>query len=246
MTPQQSRYHEPRLARPDDPEYLAWMARLRDSRPARGGPRQAGEFLGGLIEECARHWIGKHVPLQDERILTWEQRQRNARMGRFYRELDAVWRIDAESYCLFEIKFTYAERMQDGAGIKQLNIARDILFEDASVRYVLRRLVYIADEALPVLDDLPALAPDDEFTDLGVVWIPFAEIEAAAGELGLELPENWREPESREGYLEDPDRAEWSAYLEPAEKPETPEDAEAPADPNSPLAQALRRALKSE
>ena len=67
------------------------------------------------------------MPLQEERILTWEQRLRNGRAGRLYRELDGVWTIDHESLCLFEIKFTFPENMERGVGIKQLRIAQDTL-----------------------------------------------------------------------------------------------------------------------
>ena len=47
-----------------------------------------------------------------------------------------------------------------------------------------------------------------------MIWIPTAAIEAAAQELELTLPENWREPESREGYVEDADREEWRQYAD--------------------------------
>ena len=45
---------------------------MADRRPSRGGPRAAGEYLGGLVEQCVRHWLGKAVPLSEERILVWQ------------------------------------------------------------------------------------------------------------------------------------------------------------------------------
>src|SRR5205823_7250700 len=95
-----------RLVTPDDPEYIAFMRRMADKRPSRGGPRAAGEYLGGVVEMAVRHWLADFVPLQEERILCWEQRQRNGRQGTLYRELDAVWKIDDESLCLYEMKLT--------------------------------------------------------------------------------------------------------------------------------------------
>jgi len=229
------------LVRPDDAEYVAWRKRMSDKRPSRGGPRQAGEYMGGLAEQCVQHYLRQWVPLQEERILTWEQRLRNGRAGRLYRELDGVWTIDHESLCLFEIKFTFPENMERGTGVKQLNIAQDLLFATNRYQYILRRLVYIADEHLTVLDEVPTVEPNDEYTDLGVIWVPTAAIESAASELGLELPENWREPESREGHMEDPERDEWQQYADTASREAEPETEEPPAD--NPLAQALRRAL---
>lgn len=247
-------YHAIQLVRTDDAEYVAWRRRMADKRPSRGGPRHAGEMMGGLVEKCVQHWLRGFVTLLDEHILTWEQRMRTGRAGRLYRELDGVWQIDAESLCLFEIKFTFPENMMRGVGLKQLNIAQEILFESGKYQYILKRMVYVSDEPVPVLDDLPVLEPNDEYEELGVIWVPTAAIEAAALELELTLPENWREPESREGYVEDPEREEWRQYADTSQKDsvrtvETEADAEeteaeAAIDPNSPLAQALRRAMQ--
>ena len=131
------------IVRPDDPEYVAFMRRMADKRPGRGGPRQAGEYIGGIIERCVQQYLKGFVSLQEERILTWEQRLRNGRAGRLYRELDGVWTIDHESLCLFEIKFSFPENMERGVGIKQLNIAQELLFASGRYQYVLKRLVYI-------------------------------------------------------------------------------------------------------
>ncbi len=233
-------YSNVHLVLPDDAEYIAFMRRIQDRRPSRGGPRAAGEMLGGLVERCVRHWLSGHVPLLEERILCYEQRQRDGLRAILYRELDSVWQIDDESLCLFEMKLTFPENMERGVGIRQLNIARDVLFAANRYQYILQRLVYISEEPVIVLEDLPALAPEDEYAELGVVWVPPAEVEKAAAALEITLPENWLEPESREGFVEDPEREEWKQYAGTAEPdPET-------VDPANPLAAALRRALGSE
>jgi hypothetical protein len=243
-------YRDVRLVTPEDPDYLGFLGRMADQRPTRGGARSAGEYLGGIVELCVRHWLSGKTPLQPERILAWSQRLRNGRVGPAYRELDAVWRIDKESLCIFEMKLTYPENMQNGVGIRQLNAAADVLHSDAANRYVLKRLVYIATEKVNVLDGLPELEANDEFAELGVVWVPVEAVEAAAAELSIELPENWKEPESREGTIEDPERDSWQEFASserptantPAKQDESDAETDIPAD--SPLAQALRRALE--
>ncbi|HZO91637.1 MAG TPA: hypothetical protein VFB38_25165 [Chthonomonadaceae bacterium] len=230
-----------RLVKPDDPDYIAFMRRMADKRPSRGGPRAAGEYLGGMVEQAVRHWLGGYVPLQEERILSWEQRLRNGRHATLYRELDAVWTIDHESLCLYEMKLTTPENMERGVGLRQLDTAAETLFTSKRYRYVLERLVYVAEEPIPVLDGLPALAPDDEYEELGVVWVPPQAVETAAKELGLELPEDWLKPEAREGFVEDPEREEWRQYADTMAREQTEEE-----PPSGPLADALRRALKQE
>jgi hypothetical protein len=239
-------YRDVRLVTPEDLDYLGFVRRMQDQRPSRGGARSAGEYLGGIVEECVRHWLSKQVPLQPERILAWSQRLRNGRTGPAYRELDAVWRIDNESLCVFEMKLTYAENMQNGVGLRQLNAAADVLFADEANRFVLKRLVYVATEKVDVLDGLPELLPNDEFEELGVVWVPVEAVEEAAAALEIVLPENWKEPESREGTLEDPERDSWQQFANSERGDENlaePDGEEGPRA-DSPLAQALRRALE--
>lgn len=235
----QNNYGSVQLVTPDDPEYVAFVRRMADRRPSRGGPRQAGEYLGGLVELCVRHWLAQQVPLQEARILTYEQRQRNGRQARLYRELDAVWPIDDVSLCLFEMKLTFPENMERGVGLFQLETATEILFASGRYEYILKRLVYVAETKVTVLEDLPELAPDDEFAELGVVWVAPEAVEAAAQELELELPDNWREPELREGRLQTTETEEWRQYAEPQE----PENE---AEPSNPLAEALRRAQQNK
>jgi hypothetical protein len=227
----------------DDEEYIAWMRRMADLRPSRGGRRSAGEYLGGLVERCVRHAIGKQVPLTAERILAWEQRLKNGRNGPMFRELDAVWQIDEESLCLFEMKLTRPENMEKGTGIKQLNTAAGILFDSGEWKYILKRLVYIAEEAarVPVLEDVPCVDADEEYEELGVVWITPELVEQAAAELEVELPKNWSEPEAREGDMDDPERDSWRQFL-----PQEGETSTESVDENSPVAQALRKALGAE
>lgn len=235
-------FRDARLVRPDDPEYIAYLRRLADQRPSRGGPRAAGEYLGGLVERCVRHWLSEFVPLQEERILTWEQRLRNGRHGRLYRELDAVWKIDDESLCLYEIKLTRPESMQNGVGLRQLEAAADTLFTSKRWKYVLLRLVYVAAERVQVLEeDLPALEPNDEYAELGVVWVPPDAVAQAAQMLEIELPADWLLPESREGHVEDPEREAWRQYADTEARATDSDTA-----PDNPLAEALRRALQKE
>lgn len=234
-------YRNIRLVRPDDAEYVACMRRMADRRPSRGGPRAAGEYLGGLVERAVRHWLGGFVPLQEERILAWEQRLANGRHGATFRELDAVWQIDTESLCLYEMKLTYPANMENGAGLRQLEIAAETLFASRRYRYILMRLVYVAEERVRVLEELPALEPDDEYTELGVLWVPPAAVEAAAVEADLVLPADWLKPESREGFVEDPSRSEWRQFVEPSEPA-----AEAAAPDDNPLAEALRKAMERQ
>lgn len=236
-------YYNVRLVTPEDADYVAFMRRMADRRPSRGGPRAAGEMLGGIVERCVRHWLGAIVPLMPERILGWEQRLRNNRHGVLYREIDAIWRIDDESLCLYEMKLTFPENMERGVGLSQLNASANVLFASKKYTYVLKRLVYIGDEPILVLEgDIPALEPNDEYAEVGVIWVPTAAVTAAANELELTLPENWLEPESREGFVEDPEREEWRQYASTAKSAPETEDAE--IDPNNPLAEALRRAMK--
>jgi hypothetical protein len=222
-----------RLVPPDDADYIAYMRRMADARPSRGGPRAAGEYLGGLVEQAVRHWLGKIVPLAEERILVWEQRRRDGRNATLYREIDAVWRIDAESLCLYEMKLTFAENMERGTGIRQLEASTETLFASEKYQYILQRLVYVAEERVTVLDDLPELEPDDESAAVGVVWVPPSAVEEAARELGIPLPENWLAPESREGVMEDPERESWREFADTDRR-----DEDVPAGQ---LADALRR-----
>ena len=235
MTAFDKNYWNVRLVTPDDGEYIAFMRRMADLRPSRGGPRAAGEVLGGLVERAVRHWLGQFVPLYEERILVWQQRQRNGRNATLYREIDAIWQIDDESLCLYEMKLTYAENMERGTGLRQLDASSETLFASGKYKYILKRLVYVADEKVTVLDDLPELNPDDEYEELGVVWAPPAEIEQAARELEIVLPENWLAPESREGFAEDPEREAWREFADT-----TTREPDA-GDPDTPMAAALRK-----
>ena len=123
---------------------------------------------------------------------------------------------------------------------------------DTSNKYVLKRLVYIETEKVEVLDGIPELGADDEFAELGVVWAPVEAVEAAAAELAIALPENWKEPESREGTIDDPERDSWHQFAS-SERAATSDggadeesgvETDAANESQSPLAQALRRAME--
>jgi hypothetical protein len=237
VSPFDNTYWNVRLVAPTDSEYEAFMRRMADRRPSRGGPRAAGEVLGGLVERAVRHWLGKFVTLSEERILVWEQRQRNGRNATLYREIDGIWQIDAESLCLYEMKLTFAENMERGVGLRQLEASTETLFASGNYQYLLKRLVYVAEEKVTVLEDLPELEPDDEYAELGVIWVPPAAVEEAAREIEIELPENWLAPESREGVIEDPEREAWREFADTAAREAGTEDAA------NPMAEALRRVL---
>ncbi len=230
-------YWNVRLVTPDDAEYISFMRRMADRRPSRGGPRAAGEVLGGLVERAVRHWLNKSVPLIDERILVWEQRQRNGRNATLYREIDAIRQIDEESLCLYEMKLTFPENMERGVGLRQLDASTETLFASGRYQYLLKRLVYVGTEHVTVLDGLPELERDDEYAEVGVVWAPPEAVEEAARELEITLPENWLEPESREGFAEDPEREAWREFADTtAREPDA-------GEPSNPMAEALRRLL---
>ena len=230
-------YWNVRLVTPEDADYVAFMRRMADHRPSRGGPRAAGEVLGGLVERCVRHWLGKSVPLSEERILVWQQRQRDGRHATLYREIDGIWQIDEESLCLYEMKLTFPENMERGTGLRQLEASSETLAASGRYQYILKRLVYIGDERVTVLEDIPELEPDDEYAELGVVWVPPAAVQESAGELEIVLPENWLEPESREGFMEDPEREAWREFADTAAR-QPSENTD-----GSPMADALRRLM---
>ena len=235
MPPLENRYWNVRLVPADALDYIAFKRRMADRRPSRGGPRASGEVLGGKVERAIQHWLAKYVILDADRILTYDQRNEyNGRVSPQFRELDGVWKIDDVSLCVFEIKLTYAERMENGTGLKQLETAEEILFASGKYQYVLKRLVYVAEERVVVLDGVEAVEPDDECAELGVIWVPPSEVVLAAQELEIDLPENWLEPESREGHVEDPEREEWRQFAG--------EDESA----GNPMAEALKRLLPAD
>ena len=235
MAVPENRYWNVRLLPTDAPDYIAFRRRMADRRPSRGGPRASGEVLGGKVERAIQHWLAKFVVLDTDRILTYDQRNEyNGRVSTLYRELDGVWKIDDVSLCVYEIKLTYAARMENGAGLKQLQTAEEILYASGKYEYVLKRMVYVAEERVTVLDGIEAVEPDDECAELGVIWVPPTELLAAAAELEIELPENWLEPESREGHVEDPEREEWRQFAGDEETS------------SNPMAEALKKLLPPE
>jgi len=233
-------YWNVRLVPTEDADYISFLRRMADRRPSRGGPRAAGEVLGGLVERAVRQWLSKFVSLSDDRILVWEQRQRNGRNATLYREIDGIWRIDSESLCLYEVKLTFAENMERGVGLRQLEASTETLFASKQFKYILQRLVYVAEEQVDVLEGLPVLEPDNEYAEVGVIWAPPAEIVESARELEIELPENWLEPESREGPVDDPERDAWREFADTTSRERDASEAA------NPLAEALKRLLPIE
>ena len=125
--------------------------------------------------------------------------------------------------------------LERGTGLRQLEASTEALFASKRYQYILQRLVYVAEERVTVLDSLPDLEPDDEYAEVGVVWVPPAAVEEAARELEITLPENWLEPESREGAYDDPEREAWREFADTeVRRPDATDSA-------NPMADALRR-----
>jgi hypothetical protein len=221
-----------RWLQPDAQEFKRYIRTLRAQKPPSRGQRQAGEIIGRMGEKAVRHWLSARIPLQPERVLSWEARLPRGQYCTLYREIDAVRRLDQTALCLFEIKIAAVNRLRQGYGLGQLGEAVKILASDPRWRTILR-LVYVGDDAVPVKNGLPVLDPQDDSTPLGVIWVPPTVVEEAACELGLCLPDRWQEAEFRSGSLTSPEGTApvannaVNSLREPAE---------------GPIAEALRRA----
>ena len=67
-----------------------------------------------------------------------------------------------------------------------------------------------------------------------------ADSEASAVQMGIELPENWLLPESREGAIEDPEREAWRQFADTSERA-------LDSDPgDNPLSKALRKIIEEQ
>lgn len=186
---------------PTDPSYVAWgRARAARRRAKRVGPparREMGEIIGGIVERAARHCLAQQAALQDGRILTWRETQTGARAATLYREVDAVQRIN-NGFKLFEIKLTTEGNMGMNYGLVQLRKSQKIIkdgMRGASRARCLLRLVYIAE--VPLESSLPEVDSLDDSTPVGIIWITPNQIEASALDLGVELPADWMNPETR-------------------------------------------------
>jgi hypothetical protein len=223
-----------RLVLPVARDYRDHLRRSREWQPTSTGCRSASEYIGDVVERAVRHWLYIEVPLRPERVLSWEERQVNGRYRTHFRELDAVRTIDRETLCLFEFKTITAKRMRRGCGLDQLNRAAETLYADRRWRRVLKRLVYVAAEPVPVLGGLTVVDPADTESEVGVVWVQPVLVEAMAGILGRELPADWLEPEVRARPLTE-------AFSDPFSA--APGAQESSAQEEGVLALALRRAL---
>jgi len=194
----EQRVQRVQFVNPRSAEYRQRQEQIWDAHPAHGGPRHPGERIGGMVERAIRFWLSQHVTLDEDRILSWRERGAS---GIRYQELDGVQRVSSEELCLFEIKLTTQAAMQRASGISQLNAATGVLSAGTGWRSIRRRLVYTADTTLEVgrSPGIPSTAPGDLREDLGVIWVPPAEVSAAAKTLGLCLPENWLDPGARQG-----------------------------------------------
>lgn len=182
---------------PHSAEYRQRRQQIRDAHPTHGGPRHPGERIGGIVERAVRFWLSQYVTLEEDRILSW--RERNVG-GVRYQELDGVQRVSSEELCLFEIKLTTRAAMQRASGISQLNAAQEALAASDGWRTIRRRLVYVAEvpQVVGRSQEIPWMVPGEQREEVGVIWVPPAEVTAATKALGLSLPENWLDPSTRQ------------------------------------------------
>lgn len=192
-----------RWIKTSEPAYANWCrSRAARRRLIKTGPtcRQNGEIIGGLVERAARHHISQQVTLQEERILTWRKSQPGYRAVTLYREIDAVQPIE-RGFKLFEIKLTTAENMRLSHGLSQLKKSHKILkvgMPGGSHTLFLLRLVYVAES--PLESSLPTVDCLDDTTPVGIIWLTPDQIEHSASELGIQLPNDWMNPETRRNH----------------------------------------------
>lgn len=119
-------YARARLTTEDDRRYRAFVEQFklqRKNQKAIRPPRQR-DIFGGQAEAALRDWLATHLPLDERRILEYEERRnRTAQMK--YRELDALAIVDGTAW-VFEIKASRTASALRRA-VAQLNETRQIL-----------------------------------------------------------------------------------------------------------------------
>ena len=133
-----------------------------------------------------------------------------------------------------------------------MNTSAEILFTNPRWKYILKRLVYVAEAPHPGAEQDDegiglafALEPGDECAELGVIWLTPQQVEAAAKELAIELPEGWQQDEVAGRPILKTRSARSGDSLREQRKPASEENEDIIPDDN-PLAQALRRAMQQE
>ncbi len=173
--------------------------------------RNAGELVGTLVEHLIRRLLSDYLPLKAERMLTWQQPATHGSSVWLQRELDVVAGLDRQTLLLCEIKLTTPRKMASGTGQEQLQTATQILQSAQPVRHVLRRLVYVGEEATCNISDWPSVSLQDMTRPTGIIWFTPATIEKAALSQGIQLPHSWQDPTYRSRSLSP---VEWRSYAD--------------------------------
>ncbi len=119
-------YARARLTTEDDRRYRAYVETFklqRKNQKAIRPPRQR-DIFGGQAESALRDWLAARLPLDERRILEYEER-RNRTAQIKYRELDALAIVDGVAW-VFEIKASRTASALRRA-VAQLNETRQIL-----------------------------------------------------------------------------------------------------------------------
>jgi hypothetical protein len=119
-------YARARLTTEDDRRYRAYVETFklqRKNQKAIRPPRQR-DIFGGQAEAALRDWLAARLPLDERRILEYEER-RNRTAQIKYRELDALAIVDNVAW-VFEIKASRTASALRRA-VAQLNETRQIL-----------------------------------------------------------------------------------------------------------------------
>ncbi|WP_298818203.1 hypothetical protein [Chloroflexus sp.] len=252
-------YARARLTTEDDRRYRAYVEQFklqRKNQKAIRPPRQR-DIFGSQAEAALRDWLATQLPLDERRILEYEER-RNRTAQIKYRELDALAIIDGVAW-VFEIKASRTASALRRA-VAQLNETRQILhllFHRVGVTILLvdtgipidsaaadalmasdrpppRRPEPLSEvlTALPQLqriDDLATRSPDDNQVNLMLFSVD--DIIALAGAENLAL--NWEEDDFDDETDVEPPPAT-SLFASSSDNDDSDDD--------NPLAAALRKA----
>ncbi|MEF3273133.1 MAG: hypothetical protein K6356_01840 [Chloroflexus sp.] len=121
-----TQYARARLTTEDDRRYRAYVEQFklqRKNQKAIRPPRQR-DIFGSQAEAALRDWLATQLPLDERRILEYEER-RNRIAQIKYRELDALAIVDGTAW-VFEIKASRTASAIRRA-VAQLNETRQIL-----------------------------------------------------------------------------------------------------------------------
>lgn len=165
------------------------------------GKRNLGEWIGSTVEKAVSRWLEDHVGPSEAPIIGWRKIE-GGRGVAYFRETDFVTRPDANTILIWEIKMTTPESMARGHGLSQLAHSLEILMHGPEKnKRILRRLVYVSDNAHQVLDgQIPAVQVSDTVSEVGVVFVNTKDVERFADD----LPAGWQTSEGRKGNFSEP------------------------------------------